>query len=235
MKYDSYYPLFGWLIIVGLITFGGFLLWEYGFVSGLLTQDKTYLSVIILILFLAVCVYLGGCAWHLSRQTQCARKFYAHIPDLPVSDLHESDWLAENTRQHGWALMHYRLLNASSNDTAGSRNESTQAYLVERVHRAHSSGWFFSDLLLRLGLIGTVIGFVLMLGAVYELKQEGIQALQQLLAHMGSGMQVALYTTLTGLGAAMLIGVQCHWLDRCADRLVSMIIEMTALHTGSRV
>ncbi|CAA6807448.1 MAG: Unknown protein [uncultured Thiotrichaceae bacterium] len=100
------------------------------------------------------------------------------------------------------------------------------ARLVEQVHGGHQTGWFMSDLLMRLGLVGTVIGFVLMLGVVYELQEEGINALKQLLTSMGGGMQVALYTTLTGLGSATLLSVQCHWLDRCADRLVSRIIEL---------
>ena len=79
---------------------------------------------------------------------------------------------------------------------------------------------------MRLGLIGTVIGFVLMLSTVYELKDNDIQALQNLLGTMGSGMQVALYTTLTGLGGALLVSLQCQWLDRCADGLVSRIIKL---------
>jgi biopolymer transport protein ExbB/TolQ len=79
---------------------------------------------------------------------------------------------------------------------------------------------------MRLGLIGTVIGFVLMLSSVYGLKQGDVNALQQLLATMGSGMQVALYTTLTGLGTALLIGIQCQWLDHCADNLISQIIKL---------
>ncbi len=48
----------------------------------------------------------------------------------------------------------------------------------------------------------------------------------QLLGTMGSGMQVALYTTLSGLGCALLVSIQCQWLDRCADSLVSKIIEL---------
>lgn len=84
----------------------------------------------------------------------------------------------------------------------------------------------FSDILMRLGLIGTVIGFMLMLSTVYQLKDNDIQALQQLLGTMGSGMQVALYTTLSGLGCALLVSIQCQWLDRCADSLVSKIIEL---------
>ncbi len=118
-----------------------------------------------------------------------------------------------------------RQLQESGGDLA---QEPLLARLVEQVHSGHGSGWFISDLLLRLGLIGTVIGFVMMLGSVYSLEGEGAYALKQLLGEMGGGMQVALYTTLTGLGSAILLSIQCHWLDRCADRLVSRIIELSA-------
>ena len=229
-KHDSYMPFYGWVILVGLMVFGGYLLWQYGLFNKLLTQDRTYLSTVILLLFAVVCGYLGWCAWVLSRQTYLARQFAAALPDIGLKNLQDKTWLARHQAVYGWALTHYRLLmGAQTNQEFDAGHEGLQAHLVERVHRGHSSGWFLSDVLLRLGLIGTVIGFVLMLGTVYELKQEGVQALQQLLARMGSGMQVALYTTLTGLGSAMLVGLQCHWLDRFADRLISNIIEMTAL------
>ncbi len=70
-------------------------------------------------------------------------------------------------------------------------------------------------------------------GSVVGLQEEGISALKQLLASMSGGMQVALLTTLTGLCSAMLISMQCHWLDRCADQLVSRIIEISATQTLS--
>jgi len=59
-----------------------------------------------------------------------------------------------------------------------NESESLLSRLVERIHRGHTSGWFFSDVLMRLGLIGTVIGFVLMLSTVYQLKDNDVQALQ---------------------------------------------------------
>lgn len=126
-----------------------------------------------------------------------------------------------------WAEQHLSLLlQTQQSKTAHTQGDTLQARLIEQVHGGHQSGWFMADLLLRLGLVGTVIGFVLMLGAVYGLEENEISALKQLLTSMGGGMQVALYTTLTGLGAATLLSIQCHWLDRCADKLVSRIIEM---------
>ncbi|MEE9446034.1 MAG: MotA/TolQ/ExbB proton channel family protein [Cocleimonas sp.] len=205
MLRDHYSPFYGWLLIVGVIIFGAYLLWDFGLFLKLLKEDVTYLSSIILVLFVFITLYLGSSAWQLSRQT-----FYA-----------------SQVREHstGWAHDHLNLLEWQRQNS-GNDSESLLARLVERIHRGHTSGWFFSDILMRLGLIGTVIGFVLMLSTVYQLKDNDVQALQQLLGTMGSGMQVALYTTLSGLGTAMLVGLQCQWLDRCADNLVSQIIEL---------
>ncbi len=202
---NHYSAFYGWLLIVGIIIFGAYLLWDFGLFAKLFREDATYLSTIILALFCAITLYLGIAAWQLSRQTDYAFRI--------------------DSCSKSWAADHLRLLQWQREQST-SESESLLARLVERIHRGHTSGWFFSDILMRLGLIGTVIGFVLMLSTVYQLKDNDVQALQQLLGTMGSGMQVALYTTLSGLGTAMLVGLQCQWLDRCADNLVSQIIEL---------
>ncbi|MEE9327196.1 MAG: MotA/TolQ/ExbB proton channel family protein [Cocleimonas sp.] len=205
MKNDNYYPFYGWLLIVGIICFGFFLLWDFGFLQKLLSGDITYLSSIILALFFAINIYLGFGAWQLSKQSH----FASNIDEHPKS----------------WASEHIKLLHWQRKQST-NESQALLARLIERVHRGHTTGWFFSDILIRLGLIGTVIGFVLMLSTIYQFKNNDIEALQSLLGTMGSGMQVALYTTLTGLGGAMLVSIQCQWLDRCADRLISNIIEL---------
>ncbi len=211
MKRDAYDPFYGWLLMAGIILFGFYLLWDLQLLQHLLVKDVTYLSSFILVLFVAVTLYLGLAAWQLAKQRKLTWQLLQSEKNTQLAA--------------SWAQEHRQLLQCSRQQT-GIENESLLARLVEQVHRGHTSGWFLSDLLMRLGLIGTVIGFVLMLGSVYELKEADVTALQQLLATMGSGMQVALYTTLTGLGTALLVGIQCQWLDRCADRLVSQIIKL---------
>ncbi len=212
MQRDANYPFYGWLLIVGVITFGLYLLWDFKLLHHLVSEDLTYLSSFILGLFIAVTLYLGFAAWQLSKQ----RAFIQ-----PLATQNES----HDPSSESWAL-EYLQLTQWARTQATHQSEPLLARLVEQVHRGHTSGWFLSDILMRLGLIGTVIGFVLMLSSVYELKQGDVDALQQLLATMGSGMQVALYTTLTGLGTALLVSIQCQWLDRCADSLVSQIIKL---------
>jgi biopolymer transport protein ExbB/TolQ len=214
MYNDRYTPLYGWLLLFGLLLFGVFLLWHYHLLQQLQEQDQTKLSIIILVFFALTTLYLGWCALRLSRENSLAE---------------------EADSASGWAADHLRLVRQLQESGGDHAQEALLARLVEQVHSGHGSGWFISDLLLRLGLIGTVIGFVMMLGSVYSLEGEGAYALKELLGEMGGGMQVALYTTLTGLGSAILVSIQCHWLDRCADRLVSRIIELTATRQSQSV
>lgn len=213
MSRDSFYPFYGWLIIVGLILFGAYLLWDLNLLQHLIQEDITYLSVIILALFSLVTCYLGIAAWGLAKQTHIT----THFENDPIKTIEQppNAWAGEHLQFVKWQREH------SINES-----ESLLARLVENVHRGHSTGWFLSDILMRLGLIGTVIGFVLMLSTVYQLKDNDVNALQQLLSTMGSGMRVALFTTLTGLGTALLISIQCQWLDRCADKLIGRIIAL---------
>ena len=214
MRHNGNDPFYGWLLIIGVNIFGFYLLWDFKLLQRLLDGDITYLSSIILLLFFATTAYLGQAAWRLSRQRLHAQQLENSTNPISVEDLPQS-----------WVLEHLELLHWNKQHT-GSESELLLTRLVERVHRGHNSGWFLSDILIRLGLLGTVIGFVLMLSSVYELKQSDIQKLQHLLATMGSGMQVALYTTLSGLGSALLVSIQCQWLDHCADGLVSQIISL---------
>ncbi len=213
MNKDSYYPFYGWLLITGVILFGAYLAFDFGLFEKLITQDVTYLSSIILVIFSCVIAYLGFASLQLSIQISYSKNYNQY------------------KTEKSWAFEHLELLQRQRLQNS-SESESLLARLVERIHRGHSNGWFFSDVLMRLGLIGTVIGFVLMLSTVYELKDNDIQALQNLLGTMGTGMQVALYTTLTGLGGALLVSIQCQWLDRCADGLVSTIIKLGVQETN---
>ena len=58
-------------------------------------------------------------------------------------------------------------------------------------------------------MIGTVIGFLLMLGTAFtNLDVSNSAALQDALASMAVGMSTALYTTLIGLVSSLILKVQ---------------------------
>jgi len=74
-------------------------------------------------------------------------------------------------------------------------------------------GWFMSDLVLTIGMIGTVIGFIEMLSGFAGINIEDISTIQDLITELGVGMSTALYTTLTGLISSALLKVQCFNID----------------------
>lgn len=193
----------GWLLMAGLLLFAGFLLYQYGMLEGLWQADKTRLSFVILALFLCATAYLGRCAWRLAKEYSSAAGNAGDTRSISAE--------------------HNHLLKVSATEALLSER------LTERVHGPHQLGWFMADVLIRLGLVGTVIGFIFMLASVSDLNEQNTQVLKQLLTQMGGGMQVALYTTLTGLVCGLLLSMQCQWLDRAGDRLISRIIERSAL------
>ena len=70
-------------------------------------------------------------------------------------------------------------------------------------------GWFIAESCLALGMVGTVTGFLYMLGTAFEnIDITNATTLQDALASMARGMSTALYTTLTGLIASLIIKIQ---------------------------
>ena len=70
-------------------------------------------------------------------------------------------------------------------------------------------GWFVSESCLALGMVGTVTGFLIMLGTAFEnVDVTNAATLQQALSDMATGMGTALWTTLVGLVSSLIIKVQ---------------------------
>ena len=70
-------------------------------------------------------------------------------------------------------------------------------------------GWFVSESCLALGMVGTVTGFLIMLGTAFEnVDVTNSTTLQQALSDMATGMSTSLWTTLVGLVCSLIIKVQ---------------------------
>jgi len=88
-------------------------------------------------------------------------------------------------------------------------------------------GYVIADLMLKLGLLGTVIGFIFMLGSLVDLNSIDISVMQRLLAQMSGGMKVALFTTLTGMSCGVLLNMKYQLLDWSVDKLLDDVRELT--------
>jgi MotA/TolQ/ExbB proton channel family len=96
--------------------------------------------------------------------------------------------------------------------------------LAERTHGPHETAWWFCGATIKLGLLGTVVGFIVMSSQIGEMPSLDFDQVQVLLKRMTQGMAIALYTTLVGLIANLWLGLQLMLLDRIADRLAADIL-----------
>ena len=87
-----------------------------------------------------------------------------------------------------------------------------KTYLVDRLedyNQRADVGWFVAESCLALGMVGTVTGFLIMLGTAFSnIDVSNSATLQRALSDMAMGMSTALYTTLIGLVCSLIIKVQ---------------------------
>ena len=70
-------------------------------------------------------------------------------------------------------------------------------------------GWFCGEVMFSLGMIGTLIGFVMVFGdALAHIDLENQDNKAKIIADMGIGISTAIYTTLAGLVGSVLLWIQ---------------------------
>jgi len=92
--------------------------------------------------------------------------------------------------------------------SVGYYGENIDILRGKDIRESIESGWFMSDLFLSIGMVGTVIGFISMLGGFSSLNVDDTQTVQALIRDLGLGMSTALYTTLVGLVCSVLLKIQ---------------------------
>tara|TARA_R110000822_G_scaffold42134_1_gene114846 strand:- start:611 stop:1060 length:450 start_codon:yes stop_codon:yes gene_type:complete len=79
----------------------------------------------------------------------------------------------------------------------------------DHIDRLTNYVWFGSEVMVTLGMIGTVAGFLIMLNTAFtDLDVNNIKNVQEAISNMAIGMSTALVTTLVGLVCATIIKIQ---------------------------
>ena len=207
------------LVILGLIAFGFYLAAERGLIRIALDADRSYISAVILGVYA-----LASAHWlHIARTLGSER---AHFRDL--EQRLQADRPADDSRDGRIGEFLDNLRARESSDSSALVGAFGDA-LINR----HAFGHFVSDVLIKLGLLGTIVGFILMLLPVSEIDEFEPALMQQLLAAVSEGMAVALYTTLTGLVTSTLLKLQYHILDASAADLTTRLSVMAEVHSAA--
>ena len=230
--------LLEWLIGISVLFFALIIAWQQGLFGILLDGDQTRLSIIILLAFLVINVHVLSRVIVLSRERNIANMVQQLLEQSQTVSLDigkDSVSCCNTVIPESFVTRHLRnLVGRLSVNQAGQETGDVQAHLLsaldKRIRGGQKYGWMFADLMIKLGLMGTVIGFVLMLGSVASLQHYDITTMQDLLHNMSGGMRVALFTTLSGLTAGLILGVQYQFLDRHADDLLAEIEELSEVY-----
>tara|TARA_Y100000590_G_scaffold440369_1_gene565646 strand:+ start:1396 stop:1938 length:543 start_codon:yes stop_codon:yes gene_type:complete len=91
-------------------------------------------------------------------------------------------------------------------------------------------GSFISDSLFKLGLLGTIIGFVLMLQPISNIDSFDEISIKNALTSMSAGMSIALFTTLSGLIGGLLLKMQYYFLEDAAEKLFHQTSELSEIY-----
>ena len=222
------------MIFAGALIFFIWLAWQYGLVGGISAHDPTYVSWLIGLIFVCGTGHCGVRALYLSQQMNVLREIVGsdhNSTQASSRGLGDQFVLEERSLDGSLAGEYLRSVSLRYGEHPTSRElqvEHTELtdILAEQARGQHEMGWFVTGLLLKLGLLGTVIGFVMMLNSVSGIKSLDFSDVQQVLSNMTVGMGVALNTTLVGLTGSMLLGFQYLLLDRGADAFVSRTVYL---------
>jgi hypothetical protein len=93
---------------------------------------------------------------------------------------------------------------------------------ADKLYRRNNEGWFFSRLLPLLGMLGTIIGFMIVLNAVFSGTEDvsDISILKETLPCILRGMGTAMYTTAAGIVGSILLRLQAFNVSQHLDKIV---------------
>ena len=186
--------------LVGLIFL--FVLITQGYVTKAIKADITNMVTVILTLFAVGFILAAYRTFWLSRELN-----YSFLKILPNHSLAKEF-----------------LLNSKKLDASSRSNLAASL----RIKLSSKIGYikFMANTLVILGLIGTVIGFIIALSGVDGSVSSNPEEVSKMVSTLIQGMSVALYTTLVGSICSVWLNICYQIMSTGANKLLSKIIEL---------
>ena len=195
------------LLRFGLVNLVAFALlgaaWAQGLVAKVINADVTNMVVLICAVFITGLILAGYRLWKVSQQLNAAYNFN------PKEKSRAADFLKQ-----------------TKGKDAPSRANITLALKLKLFSRIVHIRYIANSLTV-LGLIGTVLGFIIALSGVDPDVASNPSSISPMVAQLIEGMSVALYTTLVGAILSVWLGLIYQMLATGTSNLVSKIIELS--------
>ena len=197
-KLNIYNQLFTrWLFFISSLIVFIYILIFYGFIAEIINNDFTFISILIMIIFIVFTIHIG---MQIKKVDSILLIFYNQSSGDDLDKL--LVLLNKNCFNNYYAYSVHTYFKSMFDPISENDN------LEMKITKYSDTAWYVVDLLIKLGLVGTVIGFIIMLSSIVTIENFDLSLMQTLLQKMSAGMMIALYTTLTGLVSSILLAFQ---------------------------
>lgn len=218
-----------WLGLTSLVVFGSVVIVDQGLLQKMLSADRSQICIVVIAMYLLGLGHTFLRTRWLSGEVEATQALVNRLEagtgttSLAISSraLTFTEGAAEPSGfTSDYLVEHFGASTVTSEQAA---SDLLEAY-ASRVRSANEFGWFYIDLMLKVGFLGTLVGFILMLSSVAETGALDATTMQKVLKQMSLGMSTALYTTLASLVGGILLSVPYYLLDRGLERLLQLTI-----------
>ena len=195
-----------WIIGVIFFLIFIFILNYFGFIYSLINNDASYITSLIFIVFIYFSIKVGIELFYIRARYMNINILFSILSGDSKGDIDSILKIFKHSNNYDDKSIYIYV---TSNIENASTKENFEYTLTSKLN----TGWLVADGLLKLGLIGTVIGFIIMLSAITEIDGFDFTMMKDMLQNMSGGMEVALYTTLSGLVSSILLTIQYSYLE----------------------
>lgn len=182
--------------------------WSEGLIDPIIRTDSTHLCLLIFVVFVGGLAVTGQRVWRTSVEMNLAKEFDSSRPSRAQ-----------------------RYLAEVRGKDSGARGIAASSLKFKLGHRIAVVRQISSTLVI-LGLIGTVIGFIVSLSGVDPQKAGDVAAVGPMVSKLIEGMAIALYTTLVGGVLNIWLNVNANMLASATVNLITEIIAVGERHAG---
>ncbi|HZY69279.1 MAG TPA: MotA/TolQ/ExbB proton channel family protein [Devosia sp.] len=225
----SFDAVFRWGVFFALICLAAVVLWDFGYLLYIYAADTSQISAVITVIFVGFSFYCLYLLLSLAPELRAIGSITAQMQTgSPIVDeggvlragtykLPPKSAVAEHLRD---VLLKYR------NDPEGDREVLLQS-MASPMRARIRIGMITADVLYKLGLLGTVIGFIVMLGSISQLGEFEVETMRGAMQAMSSGMAISLLTTVTGLVCGTLLRMQFVMVEGVVSQILRRTVRLT--------
>lgn len=214
----NYITFLRWLFLIVVTSFGVIALNHYGYLTIVFTNDPTGITWLISAIFVLMTLYCGARAYTVSHELAIINQLKELNSRFRFSQTKDS--LVDNHADD--------LATIQKHATLSNYNQSTLLnYRASKYHDKHEIVWHVADGLVSLGLVGTVIGFIIALWPFFNIDEFTFDVVRGLLGDISGGIAIALFTTLAGLVTSVILRIQAQFLETATNTLISELAHFS--------